>query len=93
MALYDIPLKKNNGDAATLKEYEGKVLLLVNVASECGLTKQYSQLQSVYEKYKEKGLEVLGFPANNYGGQEPGTDEEILSFCTTNYNVRETKSK
>ncbi len=85
--LADIPLKDIEGKATTLKAYEGKVLLLVNVASKCGNTKQYTALEALYEKYKDKGLVVLGFPCNDFGGQEPGTLEEIKTFCTTKYNV------
>lgn len=85
--IYDIPVRRNDGTETTLAEYKGKVLLLVNVASKCGLTPQYEGLEKLYESYKDKGFEVLGFPANNFLGQEPGTDEEILDFCQTNYNV------
>jgi glutathione peroxidase len=85
--IYDIPVRRNDGTETTLAEYEGKVLLLVNVASKCGLTPQYEGLEKLYETYKDKGFEVLGFPANNFLAQEPGTDEEILDFCQTNYNV------
>jgi len=70
-----------------LSQYDGKVLLLVNVASKCGFTKQYAGLQQLYEKYKDRGFVVLGFPANNFMGQEPGTDSEIKNFCTTQFNV------
>lgn len=70
-----------------LSDYKGKVLLIVNVASKCGFTKQYSGLQEIYEKYKDKGLEVLGFPCNDFGGQEPGSNEEITEFCSLNFNV------
>ena len=80
-------LKDINGQDAPLKQYEGKVLLLVNVASKCGLTPQYKQLQEVYTKYQPQGLVILGFPANNFGGQEPGTHEQIVAFCTKNYGV------
>jgi glutathione peroxidase len=67
--------------------YKGKVLLMVNVASKCGYTPQYTALESLYEKYKDQGLVILGFPANNFGAQEPGTNEEIRTFCSTKYNV------
>jgi glutathione peroxidase len=86
-SIYDIPLKDINGKETTLKEHKGKVLLLVNVASQCGHTKQYTGLQSLYEKNKDKGLVVLGFPCNQFGGQEPGSNEEIKEFCSKNYNV------
>jgi len=86
-AIQEIPLQTIKGEAATLGDYAGKVLLLVNVASKCGLTPQYAALEKLYEDYKDKGLVVLGFPANNFGAQEPGTDEEIVEFCTTNFGV------
>jgi glutathione peroxidase-family protein len=76
-----------DGKAVSLSQYQGKVLLVVNVASKCGFTKQYAGLQQLYEKYKGKGFVVLGFPANNFLWQEPGTDSEIKSFCTIKYNV------
>ena len=69
-------------------KYKGKVVLMVNVASECGNTKQYKPLEAMHEKYSEKGLSIVGFPANNFGGQEPGTSEQIKTFCTTKYNVK-----
>lgn len=87
MSLYDIPVKKIDGADASLANYRGKVLLVVNVASKCGLTPQYTGLESLYQAKHEAGLEVLGFPANNFRGQEPGTDAEIQDFCSTNYNV------
>ena len=83
----DIPLKDIDGKETSLKAYEGKVLLLVNVASRCGNTPQYKQLEEVYAKYKDQGLVVLGFPCNDFGAQEPGTNDEIKTFCTTKYNV------
>jgi len=86
-SLYDIPLKDINGKETTLKPYQGKVLLIVNVASKCGFTSQYSGLESIYEKYKNQGLVVLGFPCNQFLGQEPGTSAEIQQFCTSKYNV------
>lgn len=86
-ALLDIPLKDINGKDTSLKAFQGKVLLLVNVASECGSTPQYAGLQSLYEKYKDQGLVVCGFPCNDFGAQEPGTNEEIKAFCTSNYKV------
>ena len=85
--LQEIPLKDINGKATSLKEYNGKVLLVVNVASKCGLTPQYKALEAVHQKYKEKGFSVLGFPCNDFGSQEPGTTEEIKEFCSTKYNV------
>lgn len=85
--LYEIPLKKIDGAETNLEDYKGKVLLIVNVASKCGLTPQYEGLQELYSNYKDKGFEILGFPANNFMGQEPGTEEEIQEFCSTNYNV------
>lgn len=75
------------GKEVDLSAYKGKVLLIVNVASECGATPQYDPLQALYKKFADKGLVVLGFPANNFGGQEPGTDEEIAEFCTSKYSV------
>lgn len=86
-SLYDIPLKDINGKDTSLKDYKGKVLLIVNVASFCGNTPQYKGLESLYEKNKEKGLVVLGFPCNQFGKQEPGSNEEIKEFCTKNYSV------
>jgi glutathione peroxidase len=86
-AIQQIPLKTINGQDATLGDYAGKVLLAVNVASKCGLTPQYTALEDLYGKYKDKGLVVLGFPANNFGAQEPGTEAEIQEFCTTNFGV------
>lgn len=85
--LYDIPLKTIDGDAATLNDYKGKVLLIVNVASKCGLTPQYEGLEKLYQAHKGEGLEVLGFPCNDFKGQEPGSESEIASFCSTNYDV------
>lgn len=85
--LYSIPLKTIDGKPATLKQYEGKVLLIVNTASECGFTPQYKGLEAIWEKYQGQGLMVLGFPSNDFGGQEPGSEEEIKAFCTDNYKV------
>jgi len=85
--LASIPLKDIDGKPTSLKTYEGKVLLIVNVASKCGNTKQYTPLEAIYQKYKDKGLVVLGFPCNDFGGQEPGTNEEIKTFCSTKYPV------
>lgn len=86
-ALADIPLKTIKGADASLADYAGKVLLVVNVASKCGLTPQYEGLEKLYRDHKDDGLVVLGFPANDFAGQEPGTNEEIQSFCTTNFGV------
>ncbi|WP_223645978.1 glutathione peroxidase [Corallococcus sp. EGB] len=85
--LYDIPLTGIDGSPRTLGQYRGKVLLVVNVASKCGLTPQYEGLQKLYASRQGKGLEVLGFPANNFMGQEPGSEAEIQQFCTTKYDV------
>ncbi len=86
--IYEIPVKTIDGTETNLGEYKDKVLLVVNVASKCGLTPQYEGLQKLYDEYNGKGFEVLGFPANNFMGQEPGTEEEIKDFCDTNYNVK-----
>jgi glutathione peroxidase len=83
----DFTLNSIDGQPAPLAQYRGKVLLIVNVASQCGYTPQYAGLEALYEKYKDKGLVVLGFPANNFRAQEPGTNEEIKTFCTRKYNV------
>jgi len=85
--LYDIPLTTIAGEPASLADYAGKVLLIVNVASKCGLTPQYEGLESLYRIYRDKGLVVLGFPANDFKGQEPGTDTEIEEFCRSVYGV------
>jgi len=85
--VYDIPVKTIDGAPTTLGEYKGKVLLVVNVASKCGLTPQYEGLQKLYSEKHGQGLEVLGFPANNFRGQEPGTEAEIKDFCSTKYDV------
>jgi glutathione peroxidase len=86
-SLYDIPLKQIDGAAGSLAAYRGKVLLVVNVASKCGLTPQYKGLEGLYQGKRAAGLEVLGFPANNFKGQEPGSNDEIASFCSTQYDV------
>ncbi len=86
-SIHDIAVKDINGKDASLKAYKGKVVLIVNVASQCGLTPQYKGLEAIHEKYKEKGFAVLGFPCNQFGGQEPGTNEEIKQFCSSKYNV------
>ncbi len=83
----DFKLKSIDGQEMDLAQFKGKPVLLVNVASRCGLTKQYTALQAVHEKYKDQGLVVVGIPANNFGAQEPGTEAEIKEFCTTKYNV------
>jgi glutathione peroxidase len=85
--LHDIAVKDIDGKETTLGAYKGKVLLIVNVASKCGLTPQYKALEAVYEKYKDKGLVILGFPCNQFAGQEPGSNEEIKQFCSSKYNV------
>lgn len=85
--IYNFALKSIDGKEVNLSQYRGKALLLVNVASQCGYTPQYEGLQKIYAKYKDRGLVVLGFPANNFGAQEPGTDQEIKTFCSTRYNV------
>ena len=85
--IYDITVKDIDGSDVSLANYKGKVLLIVNVASKCGLTPQYEGLEALYQKYKDQGLEILGFPCNQFLGQEPGTNEEIQSFCSLNYSV------
>ena len=85
--LYDISLRHIDGRDTTLREYAGDVLLAVNVASECGLTPQYAGLEKLYEEKAGRGLRVLGFPCNQFGAQEPGTNEQIVQFCTTRFNV------
>ena len=85
--IYDITVKDIDGSDVSLASYKGKVLLIVNVASKCGLTPQYEGLEALYQKYKDQGLEILAFPCNQFLGQEPGTNEEIQSFCSLNYNV------
>jgi glutathione peroxidase len=87
-ALYNFSLRRINGTNATMADYKGKVLLIVNVASKCGLTPQYDALEKIYERYHDKGFEVLGFPANNFGAQEPGTNIEIQEFCRMNFGVK-----
>ena len=86
-SVYQFEPDNIDGEVTPLSNYEGKVLLIVNTASKCGFTPQYEGLQALYEKYKDRGLIVMGFPANNFGGQEPGTDEEIKQFCRVNFDV------
>jgi glutathione peroxidase len=86
-SIHDFTLSSIDGKAVPLSEYKGKVVLLVNVASQCGFTPQYAGLEALYRKYKDRGLVILGFPANNFGSQEPGTNEEIKQFCSRKYDV------
>jgi glutathione peroxidase len=85
--IYDFTLPSIDGKPMPLAEFKGKVVLVVNVASRCGYTPQYSALEALYEKYKDQGFVIVGFPANNFGAQEPGTNEEIKTFCSRKYNV------
>ena len=85
--MYEFTMKSIDGQDIKLDAYKGKVAMIVNVASKCGLTPQYEGLEALYEKYEDKGFVVLGFPANNFLGQEPGTEKEIKEFCTLKYNV------
>jgi len=87
MSFYDLSAKSINGSSESLSAYKGKVSLVVNVASECGFTPQYSGLQALWEEKKDAGLVVLGFPSNEFGGQEPGSESEIKTFCQTNFGV------
>ena len=86
-AIYDIPVTSLAGEAASLAPYEGQVLLIVNVASECGFTSQYAGLEALHRRYQPRGFSVLGFPCNQFGGQEPGQADEIRTFCERNYGV------
>jgi glutathione peroxidase len=86
-SMYEFTMKNIDGSDVKLDAYRGKVAMIVNVASKCGLTPQYEGLEALYEKYKDKGFVILGFPANNFLGQEPGTEKEIKEFCTLKYNV------
>ena len=86
--IYSTRVKTIDGEETDLSKYVGKVLMIVNVASKCGLTRQYEGLEKIYEKYRQHGFEVLGFPANDFLGQEPGTEDEIRSFCATSYSVQ-----
>ena len=85
--IYNIPVQRITGETTSLAEFRGKALLVVNVASQCGLTPQYDALENLYTRFKSAGLAVLGFPANDFGAQEPGSNEEIQTFCRTNYSV------
>ena len=85
--IYNFTLNSIDGKPAPLADYKGKVVLIVNVASQCGFTPQYSALEAIYEKYKDQGFVIVGFPANNFGAQEPGTNEEIKTFCSRKYSV------
>jgi glutathione peroxidase len=87
MSVYDFTVKDARGNERNLIEYQGKVLLIVNTASKCGFTPQYAELQKLYDTWREKGLEILGFPCDQFAHQEPGTDEEIQQFCQLNYGV------
>ena len=84
---YDFEVNRLNGDPVKLSEYRGKALLIVNTASQCGFTPQYGGLEKLYDKFKPRGLEILGFPCNQFGKQEPGSSEEIADFCSVNYGV------
>ncbi len=86
-SFYNFKVKNIEGKEVSLSNYKGKVVLVVNVASKCGYTPQYEGLQNIYEQYKEEGFVILGFPANNFNGQEPGSNEEIKQFCTLEYGV------
>ena len=86
-SIYDIPVRRITGAEASLAEYKGKVVLVVNVASKCGLTPQYQGLEELFRKYRGRGFVIAGFPANDFAGQEPGTSDEIQAFCTTNFGV------
>ncbi|MDF2539602.1 MAG: glutathione peroxidase [Herbinix sp.] len=87
MSIYDIKVKNNQNEEVSLERYKDKVLLIVNTATGCGFTPQYSGLQELYNKYQEQGFEILDFPCNQFGNQAPGNDVEINSFCTLNYNT------
>ncbi|MBO5650868.1 MAG: glutathione peroxidase, partial [Selenomonas sp.] len=87
MSVYDFSAKTNSGEEKSLKDYAGKVLIIVNTASKCGFTPQYKELQELYDKYKDKGLEILGFPCNQFRAQEPGSNNEVQQFCRRNYGV------
>lgn len=86
-SIYDFEVTDINGEKVSLKKYEGKALLIVNVASKCGFTPQYTELEQIYKEYKDSGLEILAFPCNQFGAQEPGDAEEIKKFCSLSYDV------
>ena len=86
-SIYDFTVKTSKGEEKKLSDYKGKVLLVVNTASKCGFAPQYKELQELYEKYKDRGFEILGFPCNQFAGQEPGSNEEVQQFCQKNYGV------
>lgn len=88
MTIYDYSFKNAQNEDVSMSQYKDKVLLIVNTASKCGFTKQYEGLEEIYQKYQEQGLEVLGFPCNQFGGQEPGTNEEIQEFCKLSFGVK-----
>lgn len=88
MSFYDYSVTKRNGEELSMKDYEGKVVVVVNTATGCGFTPQYEQLESIYEKYHDKGLEIVDVPCNQFAGQTPGTDEEVHEFCTLKYNTQ-----
>jgi glutathione peroxidase len=87
VSIYDFTVERIDGQTQSLSDYNGKVLLIVNTASQCGFTPQYKGLQELHEKYQDSGLQILGFPCNQFGGQEPGSNAEIQQFCTLNYGV------
>jgi glutathione peroxidase len=87
MSIYDVPVNTLEGDPASLADYKGKTVLVVNVASKCGLTPQYEGLERLHEQFADKGFAVLGFPCNQFGAQEPGSPDEIATFCSTTYGV------
>lgn len=87
MTIYDFVVKNNKGEDVSLEKYKGKIMLIVNTATGCGFTPQYKGLEELYQKYKDKGLEILDFPCNQFAGQAPGSDEEINNFCTLKYNT------
>lgn len=88
MSVYDFTVKTKRGEDKSLADYKGKVLLIVNTASKCGFTPQFEELQKLYDAYKDKGLEILGFPCNQFAGQEPGSNDEVQQFCKLNYGVK-----
>lgn len=88
MSIYDFTVKKQNGDLVSMSEYRGRVLLIVNTATGCGFTPQYDELQAIYDEFSDKGLVILDFPCNQFGGQAPGTDEEISDFCTGRFGIK-----